>query len=353
VLAVSGQGPHAPSFRVRVMQLAGELSKEGIELAPVPEFSARQAELLATGSLLERAFTTASARLSLRRRVAQVADASVCLVQRHAAMWPTVGPELEAIGSRRFVLDVDDAIWIDGPGANGHPLALLKRGARRTRFLACRADHTIAATPYLAEWLSAAGGRVTVVPSLVDPRAVAARVHSDQREFVVGWIGSRTTAKYLERLAQPLEDLARRMPDREVRLLAVGGSPPPMRGVTIVERGWSEATEREALAQMDVGVMPLPDTPWTRGKAAYKAILYMSAGVPVVADDVGPVRDVVRDGDVGVVVRSQAEWALALDALSDARERAALGARAREHVTRSFSVERWAPVVASILRGDA
>jgi glycosyltransferase involved in cell wall biosynthesis len=307
---------------------------------------------MANGSAGERVLTVARGRLALRGRLARVPDASVCLVQRNAAMWPTVGPELEAIGARRFVFDVDDAIWIDGPRAHGHPLALLKFGDRRTRFLARRADHTIAATPYLAEWLAAAGGRVTVVPSLVDPRAVARRVHADRSELVVGWIGSRTTAAYLERLARPLADLARRRPDREIRLLTVGGSPPPIPGVTVVERAWSEAVQREALAEIDIGVMPMPDSPWTRGKAAYKALLYMSAGIPVVADDVGPVHEVVRDGEVGLVARSPAEWAAALDALSDAAARAALGSRARDHVEERFSVERWAPVVASVLRGE-
>jgi hypothetical protein len=142
------------------------------------------------------------------------------------------------------------------------------------------------------------------------------------------------------------------MPDRAVRLLVVGGRAPRVAGVTVDERAWSETGERAALAEIDVGVLPMPDTPWTRGKAAYKALLYMAAGIPVVADHVGVAPDVVRDGDVGAVVGTASEWTDALQALGDSRTRTALGTRGREHAERNFSVEAWAPVVASILRGD-
>jgi glycosyltransferase involved in cell wall biosynthesis len=352
VVAVSGQGPLAPSFRVRVSLMAPELRRSGVELLPLPEFSERGAAQLVSGPALARARLVVGGRARLRQRLARVTDASVCLIQRNAAIWPTVGPEREAFAGRRLVFDVDDALWLEGRWGGGHRLGALKRAGRRAAYLARRADHTIAANANLAEWLEREGARVSVVPSVVDPRLVEPREHADGDELVIGWIGSHSTARYLSRLAAPLEELARRHPKRRLRLLVVGGSTPPLAGVAVEEKTWSEADERAALARIDVGVMPLDDNEWTRGKSAYKALVYMSAGIPVVADDVGMAGEVVGDGG-GVLVRTEAGWADALDRFTGAGERASAGAAGRHHVEREFSVERWAPTLAAILRGEA
>ncbi len=353
VLAVTGQGPLAPSFRVRVGFMAADLERLGIEVVPVAEFTEEQAERLAGGHAAERALTVLGARARLRRRVARVSGASVCMIQRNAAIWPTLGPEFEAARERRVVFDVDDALWLDGMAAGGHPLGRFKRGAHRAAVLARRADHTIAANAYLAEWLEHAGGRVTVVPSTVDTRLIGVRAHEDRGELVVGWIGSRSTASYLDRLVRPLETFARQRPDLRLRLLVVGGSAPAVAGVTVDERVWSEQGERAALGEIDVGVMPMPDNDWTRGKSAYKTLVYMSAGIPVLADDVGVARGVVGDGDAGAVVSGHDAWVNGLEWLADASVRAARGASGRARVEEHYSVERWAPVLASILRGEA
>jgi glycosyltransferase involved in cell wall biosynthesis len=98
--------------------------------------------------------------------------------------------------------------------------------------------------------------------------------------------------------------------------------------------------------------MPMPDNPWTRGKSAYKALVYMSAGIPVLADDVGVAGDVVGDRESGAIVSGDADWVGGLEWLSDAKVRSACGAAGRARVEQSYSVERWAPVMASILRGE-
>ena len=115
---------------------------------------------------------------------------------------------------------------------------------------------------------------------------------------------------------------------------------------------WSIEAERAALSRIDVGLVPQPNTPWTRGKSAYKAIQYMASGIPVVADDVGVVSTHVGDG--GVVVSDGDGWVDALLRLArDPDLRQQVGENGRRRAERDFSVERWAPVVAAILRGDA
>ncbi len=115
---------------------------------------------------------------------------------------------------------------------------------------------------------------------------------------------------------------------------------------------WSEESESDALKRIDVGLMPMPDNAWTRGKSAYKALQYMSAALPVVGDDVGVASSVIGSENAGLIVRTDDEWVEALIALArDARLRARLGKQGRRCVEENYSVAGWAPVVAEILRG--
>ena len=207
-----------------------------------------------------------------------------------------------------------------------------------------RADAVLAGNDILADWLSRHSDRVQVIPSLVDPRTVAIREHTDRPAVVWGWIGSRSTAMHLHALVDVLESATRQLPDRNVEVLVVGGPAPAIPGARVRELAWSEAVETEALARIDVGLMPLPDTPWTRGKCSYKALQYMSAGIPVVADDVGVSAKVVGNGAGGLIVGQRDDWVDALVRLSrDVSLRRSLGEEGRRRVASEFSVERWAP----------
>jgi len=272
------------------------------------------------------------------------------MVQRQVDYAPTLSLERTVTRGRRLVYDVDDAIWAGDTSSGAHAMAWLKRSRQKARWLAERADHVVAGNAILADWLRQYAARVTVIPSLVDVRTIRPRTHREMDDVVLGWIGSRTTARYLERLEQPLADVRRRVRGR-VTLVVVGGTlSRRVPGVHYEVIPWSEANEREALRRMDIGVMPLVDTEWTRGKCAYKALQYMAAGVPVVADPVGITEAAVGAG--GAMASGPEEWAEAIVRLaSDADRRALVGAAGRARVCAEFSVERWVPALASILRG--
>ncbi len=293
--------------------------------------------------------------LAARRRLlnalrAKSKESPSVIVQRQVDLTPSLALEKAAVANRALIYDVDDAIWLTGRQAGGHPLSILKGARRKVRWLAERAEHTIAGNEILAEYLSAYSRRVTVVPSLVDPASYAVRAHEQGEAFTLGWIGSSTTAPYLKRIAPVLARLARES-DRPVRLLVVGGSTRGIAGVQVEERAWSPQAERDALAEMDAGLMPLEDTPWTRGKCAYKALQYMAAGIPAVVDDVG-VSAATVDG-AGYAVQGTGEWLEALQALAaDAGQRSRLGEVGRCRVEEEFSPRRWLPTIATILRGE-
>ena len=134
----------------------------------------------------------------------------------------------------------------------------------------------------------------------------------------------------------------------------MGGTLPPGDGYVVESVPWSIDEELEALRRIDVGLMPMPDNAWTRGKSAYKALQYMSAGIPVVADDVGVASEVIGPEPGGYAVLGEDDWVEALLALArDSELRSRLGEHGRRRVEEGFSVTRWAPVVAKVLRGES
>jgi glycosyltransferase involved in cell wall biosynthesis len=348
VLGMAAQGPQGPSFRVRCLLPSGSLRSEGINLRALPLFTENEARAFADGSLVGRARLMYRSRTRLLSELDRVPDdVRTVVIHRQADLAPSLAAERRAISERRFIYDVDDAIWLPPKQTGGHPWSFLKAPRRRTEWLASRADEVVAGNEILADYLSAYSPSVTVVPSLVDPSHTEARHHKESERVVLGWIGSRTTAPYLRRLRPLLRKVADAVAPMRLELLVVGGEPMSVPGVAGWFMNWSEENERRALSHMDIGVMPLPDTPWTRGKCAYKALQYMSAGVPVVTDAVGITAKAVGDG--GYALDRDADWTEALESLIlSSDERARVGARGRARVEAEYSLERWAPVIARI-----
>jgi glycosyltransferase involved in cell wall biosynthesis len=349
-IATACQEASEPAFRVRLALLRGGLAAHHVALELLPLFHPGEARRLRGAGAIGKARILAGARRRLAVDLRKVGgEASAVVVQRHVDFTPSLALERAATANRRLIYDIDDAIWLTGRQTGGHPLGALKGTARKVRWLAERAEQTIAGNEILAEHLCRYSDAVTVVPSLVDPGSYALRTHEQGEALTLGWIGSPTTAAYLRRIAPVLERLAKGS-RRPVRLVVVGGSAPPIAGVGVEERAWSPEAEREALAEMDIGLMPLDDTPWSRGKCAYKALQYMASGIPPVADDVGVSAGTV--GGAGYAVAGPGQWLDALHALADDPGlRTRLGEAGRRRVEEEFSPRRWLPTIAAILRG--
>ncbi|HEX8156204.1 MAG TPA: glycosyltransferase family 4 protein [Solirubrobacteraceae bacterium] len=329
---------------------ARELRRHGVTILPLPLMSTEQAEILHHGSTLSRGRVVIASRRRFRQDLRRIDDAGVAVVQRQVDLLPGRSLERSVMSGRALVLDVDDALWLPQPG--GHLLGRLRRNADKLKWLASRADRVIAGNEHLAEWLTRHARDVTVVPSLVDTERVATKVHRGSSTIVLGWIGSPSTGRYLHGVAVALTAFAAAHRELTVRLIVVGAPAPTIAGVQVEQWSWSEQHETRALAEMDVGLMPLPDNAWTRGKCAYKALQYMSAGIPVVADDVGATGVVVGDGSAGILARTPADWLDALARLSVSPSlRRRMGEEGRARVEGQFSVRAWGSTLAALISG--
>jgi Glycosyl transferases group 1 len=320
----------------------------------LPLFSELEDQRFHTGGAARRLRIVLHARRRLKRRLMNNGDWDVTMVQRQVDLLPSLKLERLAASGKRLILDIDDAIWLDrSRDAGGHGLAALKGTPRKVRWLAAEADAVFAGNEILAEWLSHHSGRVVVVPSLVEHRDIPVRLHEQRERVLLGWIGSPPTSRSLRRLLDPLRRLSTVVKSPEIELLVVGGRAPEVSGLRVTSEPWSEEVERNFLRQVDIGLMPLPNNAWTRGKCAYKALQYMAAGIPVVADDVGISARVIGHERGGLIARQLDDWVQHMATLAEnPRLRARLGRTGRQRIEEGYSVERWAPELAALIRGQ-
>jgi glycosyltransferase involved in cell wall biosynthesis len=164
---------------------------------------------------------------------------------------------------------------------------------------------------------------------------------------VIGWLGSETTAPYLHLID---DALARLSQESDVVVRVVGGAYENSRLRHLDVREFALEREQSELEGFDIGILPEPDDPWTRGKGGYKALLYMAVGIPVVASRVGVNTDIVSDAETGFLVSTTDEWVAALRRLvADPGLRERMGAAGRARVTERYSIHVIAPRLAKAL----
>ncbi|MEJ7825446.1 MAG: glycosyltransferase [Solirubrobacteraceae bacterium] len=247
------------------------------------------------------------------------------------------------------VYDLDDALFLGSTAVVNRRFAWAKQEARRCVIALRRARLVIAGNVFLADHARRYARHVEIVPSCVDPEHQPTRTHSDAEVVTIGWIGSSSTSPYLAPVLPVIERLHRR--GAPIRLITVGAHV-GMRAPWLQSRHWSLAREAEDLASFDIGIMPLPDSDWARGKCGYKVLQYFSAGVPAVASPVGVTTELVAEGR-GALATSPQEWEQALsDLVGDVAARRERGLAGRSFVQAHYSYRRWAPELAGLLRAN-
>jgi len=347
----------APGQRFRIEQWEPELRAQGVELTFEPfEDEAMHEVMFSTGSsgssssLSSKVAAVGRAMGRRVRRLRRLGDFDAAYVFREASL---LGPPVFERWLHRaglpYVFDFDDATWLPPPGSS---LSALKY-PQKTRTLCRLAASVMAGNPYLASYARRFNDNVAYVPTTIDLSTYTLRSvgRSADEPVVIGWSGSTSTVAYLEGLRPALTRLAR---DRQFRLRVIGTPRFDLPGVDVCATPWRSATEVEDLRDIDIGLMPLPDDPWARGKCALKALQYMALGIPAVCSPVGVNADIVRDGDNGFLASTDDEWVDRLSRLlDDASLRASIGAAGRRTVEEDFDGRVQARRVAEIFRGSA
>lgn len=278
----------------------------------------------------------------------------VLWIEKEALQWFPLWLELLMLRGTPFVLDYDDAVF-HNYDKHRNPLVRFFYG-RRLDGLMVKAALVIAGNSYLAQRAQQAGARrVEIIPTVIDLNRYPLTSRSKASAFDnlprIVWIGSPATVHYLDLLADALRVLAKRQP---FVLRVIGGGRFDMPGVPIEFVQWTESSEVENIACCDVGIMPLKDSLWERGKCGYKLIQYMACSLPVVASPIGVNTEIVQHGGNGYLANTTAEWVDALEALlSDSTLRSRMGKEGRQRVEAKYCIQKTGPIMAELLKEAA
>lgn len=339
-----------PGQRYRIEQWAPLMQRDGVEVVFSPFLSPAVMDVLYSAS---HSWLKIGATLrGYKRRLGEAlrrGSYDVAFIYREAAL---LGPPwFEALVAKRMpiVFDFDDAIYLpEASAANAWSVALKPAGKAAA---ICRlARHVTVGNDTLASFASPLSRAVTVVPSTIDTEAYGIRPRPENPTPLVGWTGSVTTLPHLARLLPALTRL-RGSVDYRLRVIGPRFSAP---GLDVEWLAWSADTEAEDLRPLDIGLMPLPNDEWSRGKCGMKALQYMALGIPPVVSPVGANTAIVQDGVNGFYAGEDDEWVEKIRCLlRDPARRLKLGAEARRTIEERYSARVHAPRMARVLRETA
>jgi glycosyltransferase involved in cell wall biosynthesis len=251
----------------------------------------------------------------------------------------------------RVITLYDDAVYV---GYQRHPWALIRLLCReKIQHVMQISSRVIVWNKYLADYAARFNPHVTIVNSGVDLRRYRLKSDRERAEsrVIIGWIGTPNSFPYLAGLENVLCDLARRY---GVKLRVVSSVDYQSSSIPVENRRWGLETEVDDLCTFDIGIMPLADDPWTRGKSAYKAVQYMAVGIPVVGSPVGAASEVIGDGVSGYLASTPEQWRERLAKLIENPElRRRQGLAGRQRVEQVYSIQAVAPRLVEAIQSVA
>jgi glycosyltransferase involved in cell wall biosynthesis len=348
LLVLSRYGSLGASSRVRSYLYLESLRKAGFTVEVRPMFDNAYVAARNSSVGAPRIADVARAYWTRLRSLPEISRARAIWVEYELLPWlPFVAEHWIYRSALPVIVDYDDAIF---HRYDQHPLGAVRRvlGGKIDRIMAS-ATVVIVGNEYLAARACESGARnVHVLPSVVDLKRYRQRSSFSADECVVGWVGSRSTTPYLRSLYSVLGNVAGAL---GLRLVNVGGAHCTIPGVRVDNCVWSEESEIEQMLEFDVGVMPLPDEPWTRGKCGYKLIQYMGCGLPTIASPVGANAQIVAHGTTGFLASTADEWEYAFTTLAHSRRlRSDMGLRGYERAAQRYSLAVTAPKLVEIVQ---
>lgn len=272
----------------------------------------------------------------------------------HREVFPVGPPLFEYILSKLrkpIIYDFDDAIFLSSTSRSNNFIERLKRPDKVSKIIKI-SNHIIAGNRYLADFAMRYNNNVTIIPTSIDTDVYYPKENQPKYDkFVIGWIGSNTTVEFLNLLQGVFKKLTIKYPDIEFKIIGGEFHIPGLNNIK--NQVWSLDSEIEDLQSFDVGIMPMPDNAWTRGKCGFKAILYMSLGIPCLCSPVGVNKEIIKGGMNGFLADSDKEWVEKLSLLIDDPDlRQRIGMAGRKTVEERYSVKVNAPKFLEVLKRE-
>jgi len=336
-----------PSSRYRVYQFKDSLKKRGFNVKIVPLIGQSLFErdyLYRSIDLIGVLRLTRSAIKRIKNILIDCKKFDMVFVQKD--LFITKRPLLEKVLSKqakRIIVDIDDYFLYRTSGG--------RKGLNKSfLYLLNKSDAIIAGSKYLKEACMAFNDNVFLLPTVIDTHRFVPKQYGEKenKEYVdIGWIGSPTTGEHLEMIKDVFQYLDT---NGACRLKVCGLRKADIQGIEILLSEWSYETEIDFLSGIDIGIMPLPDSEFAKGKCGLKLLQYMAMGKPVVASPVGANLDIVVHGENGYLANTEGEWAYYLERLIENKDlRKQMGEKGRRIVEEHYSLQMKEQLLAQIL----
>ena len=259
-------------------------------------------------------------------------------VYRDAFFFGTFFEKHFAKKKAKIIYDFDDAIWLMDENPNQGIFNRLKNPDKVKKIIAL-ADQVVVGSEYLQQYAQQFNSNVVIIPSTIDFTTYDVIEPRAKDSICIGWTGSFSTVKHFETIVPALLKLKEKY-NSVIYFKLIGD--PSYRNQELGLNGekWAAETEAQDLSELDIGLMPLPDNEWTRGKCAMKGLQYMALEIPTIMSPVGVNSDIIQDGENGYLASSVNEWVEKLSILIESPElRKKIGKEGRKTVERDYSVE--------------
>ncbi len=336
----------APSQRFRFEQYFSLLNKERFDMTLYSFYNQSDWAKLYTTSRFDQGFRLCVAVFRTLLKTAKAIRADFVFVHREVM---PIGPPLmewiiTQVFRKKLIYDFDDAIWMTD-NSNETRFEKILRWRSKVASI-CRWSYKVSVgNEYLASYARRFNNNVIVNPTTID----TVNMHNQKRikknkspespanEIIIGWTGSHSTIKYLEELGPVLRQVENQYP--QVSFLVIADRVPDLKLKNLVFKKWTKESEIEDLIQTDIGIMPLPDDEWAKGKCGFKALQYMALGIPCLASPVGVNTTIIKHGINGFLCDTEKEWIKYFDNLiNNKTNRREIGQQGRTTVENNYSV---------------
>ena len=340
-----------PSSRYRFYQFFPFFEKENIEITVCPLFNNKYVENLFSEERRWKLFNPIVAHFKRTEKLIFHQNCDLVWMEKEALPWiPAFFETALYKKSLPYVIDYDDAVF-HRYDQHSNPLIRGSLSKKIDKIMA-RSKVVVAGNQYIADYAQkAVAPRVEVLPTVVDLSNYKVKETFNSLPFTIGWIGSPITSRYISIAGEALNNFCQQ---EDVEFRAMGALWRDLDEIPGKLISWNAETETEELTRFDVGIMPLPDTPWERGKCGFKLIQYMASGIPVIASPVGINSEIVDHGLNGYLAASTEEWIEYLKMLKENPDLCRkMGAAGRQKVERDYSLQETAPRLVELLKEAA
>jgi len=329
----------APSQRLKYEQYFDYLSDNGYKLEVIPFFNLNTYKILySKGNFLKKIFGLCEGIFKRILHLYKVYNSDGLYIHLNVVPYgPALIEWLYVKLAKKIIYDIDDMVFLLRTSSYNYFSHSFK-SKKRYFLLLKNANHCITCTPALDKIAKKYNPRTTDISSTINTDTyIPKNEYTNKNEIVIGWTGSHSTIPYLHLLDDVLIKLSKKY---KLKLLVMGSDNFKINGVNIESVKWSSEIEIPTLEKMDIGLYPLPDNDWIKGKSGLKALQYMAMGLPVVASNLGCNERVIENNVSGLLVDTKDDWYNSIAKLiEDNNLRRSLGENARKRVEKFFSIK--------------